>query len=351
MSNQDLRRFEKAVASINHCGFVPILTGTAALESLTGLNFGSELYPITLPESAFNEKTQLNIYNAMLTAGFKRKEDSDDITYYDGQIEVVLVTEPEVETLMGDTVDPEYYVHHHNPDYDVLNAVSILKMFRTLSIAQKRPTMFQKQDLLKVEFLQKYGYTLDRLATGTAGSNDFVPNLLVRVARPEDYVGIDAMILDGFDSAMEGRQHVRQVQSRRRHRFGQVVNTELVAILNNEIVGQIFVDFGSLISTKGDKVWIYGRVLNWVVTADKRGRGIGHRLMLDLEMMLIMASPAILLIMEARDERLQYLDYRPLSETEIELNGHDNADYSIKELFSNALKHVDGYIRLPQEVD
>ncbi|MFL1696227.1 hypothetical protein ACJQWY_05450 [Weissella kandleri] len=351
MSNQDLQRFEKAVASINHCGFVPTLTGTAALESLTGLNFGSETYPITLPAPAFNEKNQSNIYKAMLVAGFKQKEYNDEIAYYDDQIEVVLVAEPEVEALMGDTLEPEYYVHHHTPDYDVLNAVSILKMFRTLSIAQKRPTMFQKQDLLKVEFLQKYGYMLDRLAMGTAGSNDFVPNLTVRVARPEDYAVIDAMILDGFDSMMEGRQHVRQVQSRRRHRFGQIVNIELVAILNNEIVGQIFVDFGSLISTEGDKVWVYGRVLNWVVTADKRDRGIGHRLMLGLEMMLVMTTPVILLIIKTRDEHLQYLDYRLLSETKIDINGHDNTDYFIKELFSNALKHVDGYMRLPQEVD
>jgi len=347
MDIEKFTKFETVMAGFNFQDLSPILTGTAAIEVITGYDLGSTLFPIALPQEAVDDNEELN--RSLKTLGFNRVGAEDDPVFYDGEITVAVVGYLELSELLGHQVPMKYIFEHRQPDYKVLTAFDLNRMFQILEEAPERPTEMQVSDLQKVGMLSELGYVFDRFPLRQMNNTHPLKQLEFHFATPKDYDLIDELVQNGFtENGNDGAQQVQLMHEGRARVNESFPNLEIIAKLGSKIVAYGMVLPAVLSSERQDSEWLVGVVGPLVVHPEFRGRGLGWRLQVELEVAMTLSTPAVMFVAHGIPKYWKRFGYVPVETTEITTDLSVEKDkLMVKELFPTVLETVDGTIYLP----
>ncbi|MCM0582498.1 N-acetyltransferase [Weissella diestrammenae] len=341
--------FEMTMVKFNALELVPIVVGTTAMEMITGYDFGATVVPIALPDAVIADNDQLN--QQLQAMGFNRIGAVDDPVFFDGHLSLALISYGELTELLGHAVPMDYIFEHRQPDYRVLTAYDLTRLFDTLATASARPTEMRQSDLQKVDMLRELGYLFDRLPLRQMNHMHPLAKLAFHFAVPSDYAAIDQLMIDNI-SDQQLRQASQKLIQQARQAHGMYPPTEIVAKLDGKLVGYALVTPTLLQAKNQDDEWLVGLLNPLVVATQYRGRGIGWRLQAEVEIAVVLSSPAVMLVTQTAPEYWPNFGYVPIEQTKVKASAtFGQADLSLKELFPTVLETVDGQLYFPNEAD
>ncbi|MDR3190512.1 MAG: N-acetyltransferase [Lactobacillaceae bacterium] len=279
MDRQRFTHFESVMTVMNQAGIKPIVSGTFALEIITGYDLKATITPLIVPDALIEDSTTID--GLMQKAGLKRV-DVPELAYMDDFVTLVFVQQTIIQALLGHPLPTQYSYKHLIPEYYVLNSFDLFNMFGALINEEARPFDLRKSDAQKLEFIQTLGYIIDRFPTRQMNETHPLKDVSFHLVTPADHADVGRVIREAFDEAAYSTLEEEKLVAKLRESapFSERV-IEIVAKAQGEIVGYGMI---SRVMWNGTPlVHKIGAIGPVVVLPEYRGRGLGWRLVESLE--------------------------------------------------------------------
>jgi predicted N-acetyltransferase YhbS len=334
--------FEQLVYLLNGYQIVPIVSGTFALEILSGYDLNGVVVPLIVDDELLEDN---QIQEAMAHAGFKQL-DLEELVFQDDELTVAFMPKSAVESLVEHSLPGNFIFRHTAPSFNVLTTYDLFNLFGKLIGDPNRPEELRHEDAQKLRFMKQLGYIFDRFPMRQMNEDHPLLDVSFEFLGPKDYEQVDAVIRDAFDNAAyttgEEEQTVRRI--RRVHPEG-IAPIEIVAKRGKEVLGYVQLSAASASDNRSDGlVGIVGPV---VVAPMHRGRGIGWRLTENAEIVARMMGYSVLGVLGWPPYWRQY-GYLQGAEFGLKPNFELDENYFlVKELYPSALMRVNGEFQFP----
>lgn len=346
MESQRFDLFESVVAQLNLHHIFPIISGSFALEIISGYNLNAYVTPMIIDDAQFDNATELE--EIMYELGFSRADVAEPVFLIE-QLTIVFIPKSSVEELVGHELPYLYNFMHTMPDYFVLNTYDLFNVFATLISSTDRDEDSRQSDAQKLRFMQQLGYIFDRYPVRQLSATSMLNEMELHFATPKDYTEIDQVIRRSFDEATYSTLvEEKQVRAVRAEQPNGQLPIEIVIKFNNQIVGYGMVSDAQVAENRdAGRVGVLGPV---VVIPEFRGRGLGWRLAEALEVSARYAGYAAV-VATGWPNYWRRFGYHSPNELPMTLRPNFKMDlnyFMVKDLYPGALMKIDGVVTFPR---
>ncbi|WP_261700661.1 GNAT family N-acetyltransferase [Weissella soli] len=346
MESQRFDLFESVVAQLNLHDILPIISGSFALEIISGYNLNAYVTPMIIEDEQFNNAAALE--ETMYGLGFSRADVVEPVFLID-QLTIVFIPKSSVEELIGHELPSIYNFVHTMPDYFVLNTYDLFNVFAALIASTDRDEDSRQSDARKLRFMQQLGYIFDRYPVRQLSASSLLNEMAFHFATPQDYTEIDQVIRRSFDEATYSTLiEEQQVRALRIEQPNGQLPIEIVIKFNNQIIGYGMLSDAQVAENRdAGRIGVLGPV---VIIPEFRGRGLGWRLAEELEVSARYAGYAAVIVMGWPNYWRRF-GYHSPNEIPTTLQPRFNMDlnyFMVKDLYPGALMKMDGEVTFPK---